>query len=44
VKADEGALEAASIAAPTTAAIEPQERMRKFMTSSRFSEPPQIVL
>jgi hypothetical protein len=36
VKAAEGALEAASIVAPTTAAIAPRDRMRKTMVASRF--------
>src|ERR1700733_15745222 len=36
VKADEGALEAASIVAPTTAAIAPRDRMRKTMVASWF--------
>jgi hypothetical protein len=36
VKAGEGALEAASIVAPTTAAIAPRDRMRKTMVSSKF--------
>jgi hypothetical protein len=37
VKAGEGALEAASIAAPATAAIALRDRMRKTMVSSRFA-------
>jgi hypothetical protein len=40
VKAGEDAVEAASIAAPATAAIDLRERMRKSMASSRFSTDP----
>jgi hypothetical protein len=40
VKAGEAALEAASIAAPTTAAIAPRDKMRNGMFSSGF-QPPQ---
>jgi hypothetical protein len=40
VKAGEGALEAASIAAPATAAIVLRDRMRKCMASSRFPDRP----
>jgi hypothetical protein len=39
VKAGAGALEAASIAAPVTAAIAPWERMRSFMGSSCLAKP-----
>jgi hypothetical protein len=40
VKAPEGALEAASIAAPAKAAIAPRGRMRKCMVVLQISEPP----
>jgi hypothetical protein len=39
VKAEAGALEAASIAAPATAAIAPPDRMRKTMASSSLPSP-----
>jgi hypothetical protein len=44
VKAGEGALEAASIAAPAMAAIAPPDRMRKSVISSRFPITPDYVL
>jgi hypothetical protein len=40
VKAGEAAVEAASIAAPATAAIAPRDRMRKDMVSSKLPNTP----
>jgi hypothetical protein len=42
VKADEGALEAASIAAPAMAAIAPPDKMRRSMVFSKFPTLPRL--